>query len=250
MIARVLLISDTHFCDGTDPLLARVISTARELKLQGPADAVVLAGDLFDLYVGNKECFRREFTDWHSLVQEWVDAGVRVGVIEGNHDFQLEGVFPAAVTLHSASCTLELAGGQRLWVEHGDLVDGADVGYRVLRTALRSPLIRILIRHAPDHWLQWVGERLRSASSKRHPRQPDPQHRDRLRSVYHAAAEKKFSEGFAHVVMGHCHDLDEHASAAGQYFNMGYPRVHEKLIVFQNGNLNRLAILSAARSLE
>lgn len=248
MLSRVLILSDTHFTDGQDPLLARVIATARALDLRGTSnsgesgDAVVMAGDVFDLYVGNKRYFREQFAAWHALVAEWLERGVRVAVVEGNHDFQLEGVYPAAVTLHPESCSLELVGGKHLWIEHGDLVDASDIGYRVLRAFLRSPFMRAFIAHAPDSWVQWVGEKFKAASAAHHPRQPDAEHQERLRKIYHAAAEKKFAEGFAFVVMGHCHDLDAHKTLGGEYLNMGYPRVHTQLTIFREGRLERLPV--------
>lgn len=246
MFSRVLILSDTHFTRVDDPLLARVIATARALDLRGPQDAVVMAGDLFELYVGNKPYFRQQFQAWHVLVQEWIERGVRVDCIEGNHDFQLEGVFPAAVALHGQELELPLQGGARLWVEHGDLVDSDDIGYRVLRALLRSLPMRTFIKLAPDAWVAAIGTRMSAMSQARHPREPDLAQRDRLRAAYHARAAEHFAAGFGYVVMGHCHDLDEYRTSSGHYLNMGLPRTHGQIVLWEAGKLERLALASRA----
>ena len=61
---------------------------------------------------------------------------------------------------------------------------------------------------------------------------------EKLRKIYRNHAADRILEGFDFVIMGHCHDLDEKqfqvAGRVGQYMNVGYPRVHASMLVWDS----------------
>ena len=54
-VMSVLIVSDLHIRGPSDPLYSSLLSLLRDRAATG--DTVVLAGDLFDLFVGNKKYF-------------------------------------------------------------------------------------------------------------------------------------------------------------------------------------------------
>ena len=224
----LLIVSDLHIESAEDRLLNSLnlllVATAKA------GDRVILAGDIFDLYVGNKKSFRRKFWNFHQAIQVAGHRGVRVDYIEGNHDFQLNRVFGAYghVQVHPTELVVSDQ-GNRFFISHGDLANQTDYRYRVLRFVFRSWLMRAFIASAPDRWIEAIG-RKSSEESRRSRLEECDHHLTELRRVYRNYAAEKLLQGFDYVVMGHCHDLDDMRFKLGErlgaYFNVGYPRKH------------------------
>jgi UDP-2,3-diacylglucosamine hydrolase len=211
----------------------------------GPGDRVVLAGDIFDLFVGNSAYFKSKFTAFFETVHALEARGVRFDYLYGNHDFHLIEAFQGTqVRFHEDSLVLELPtpiGLKRIWIEHGDLVDPNDWSYLQLRKIFRSKWMRALTPKLPTSVILGLAQVL----SRKHDQQISelPQSwatedLQKLRSQYRSHAELKHRQGFDYVVMGHCHDLDE---VQPFYFNLGYPPVHRQFLHFdgQMGALKR-----------
>ncbi len=234
----LLIISDLHIESAEDRLLnsLNLLLTWRAK----PGDRLVLAGDIFDLYVGNKRCFRDEFRSFHHALRIANDRGVRIDYIEGNHDFFLKEVFREFehVKVHSKDVLIESC-GQKFFISHGDLANQSDFKYRGMRMFLRNPLMRAFVLLSPGHWIQRVG--MKSSYESRSSRSDACQNRlNELRRVYRNYAAEKLMKGFDYVVMGHCHDLDEIRFKLGErvgvYFNVGYPRVHGSFLCWSQND--------------
>jgi UDP-2,3-diacylglucosamine hydrolase len=229
---RVVIVSDLHIRGADDPLCASLARLARDEAR--PGDRLVLAGDVFDLFVGDKPLFRTRYRELLGALAQAGARGVVIDSIEGNHDFHLERAFAEVpgLTVHPHHVRFT-AGGRRFHVEHGDTIDRTDTGYLVLRAFFRSPVMKGLVAALPGEWLDAVGTRASHASGTRHPRLPselEPARLARLRAHYRRHAEKLWAAGDDFVVLGHCHDLDGVSATVGgravQYLNVGYPRVH------------------------
>ena len=235
-------VSDTHISGPEDPLFRSLLALLRDRARGG--DTVVLAGDLFDLFVGNKKVFLERYRDFFVELRAAGLRGVRVHYIEGNHDFHLRRVFAhfPGVTLHAREFEIVLE-GRRFFFAHGDLVDRKDYGYRVLRLFFRSPLMRIAVALMPDSMVEWIGYQSAQASKgakHRLPVQLPAGRMEYLRGVYRNFAVERMVRGADYVVMGHCHDLDEKSfvigSRQGQYVNVGFPRVHGSFLSWSPGD--------------
>jgi UDP-2,3-diacylglucosamine hydrolase len=233
LIRRVWIFSDLHI-ENLKTDLARAFLRTLELP-EGPGDAVVFAGDLFELWVGDSPYFSEKFSAFSGILQGLLAKGVRIDYIEGNHDFHLSGILPAGVNVVPVGVALELEsseGARRLWIEHGDLADREDRSYLRMRAVLRSTPVRLLSRLLPGPGIESIASRISRPADQKTGELPEhwsEGRRNRLRSVYRAHAEAKRSQGFDFVVMGHCHDLDDWG---GFYWNMGYPPVHRQYLVF------------------
>jgi UDP-2,3-diacylglucosamine hydrolase len=235
-------VSDLHILGPDDPLYRSLLKLLREQAK--PGDTVVLAGDLFDLFVGNKKVFVERYRGFLEALGEAGRGGVRIHYIEGNHDFHLRRVFAAipGLQLHSHDFDLEL-GGRKFHFSHGDLADRKDYGYRVLRAVFRSPFMKAFVTLAPGSVVEWIGttsSRKSQASKPRLPTSLPPGRMEYLRNVYRSYAAEHLARGCDYVVMGHCHDLDEKCflidGRPGQYMNVGFPRVHGSFLSWSPGD--------------
>lgn len=229
---NLYVVSDLHIWGSDDPLYRSLLSLIRDRAIKG--DTLVLAGDLFDVFVGPKKVFVDEYGEFIRELKAAGERGIRIHYIEGNHDFLLKRVFAKSegIALHPESVALEIA-RKRFFIAHGDLADSKDYGYRLLRGILRSPPLKAAIRVAPGKLVEKVGKKSSQYSRERSPRLPGElpiERRERLRTVYRSFAAERLAEGYDFVVMGHCHDLDEKTftigGRSGQYINVGYPRAH------------------------
>lgn len=235
------VVSDLHIWGAEDPLYRALISLLSEKA--SAEDVVVLAGDIFDLFVGAKSIFTGQYAEFIRAVQDAGSRGVQIHYIEGNHDFQLESVFAQdrSLQLHAESVSLSLE-GKRFFIAHGDLADREDRAYRFLRGALRSVPMKWVIRLVPDRLVDRVGKRSSQYSRGKKATLVEElpiEKRERLRTAYRSYAAERLCEGFDFVILGHCHDLDEKLfrldGREGQYINVGYPRAHGSYLRWQSG---------------
>jgi UDP-2,3-diacylglucosamine hydrolase len=238
---RLLFISDLHIYGPEDPYYGALLKVLREVA--EPGDTVVLAGDLFDLFVGNKKVFLNRYSAFLQTLQEAVKRGITLHYIEGNHDFLIDRAFRTVPGLNLHGHHVELAvAGKKFFVAHGDTVDRSDYSYLLLRAFFRSPVMRGLVMLIPGTWLDEFGKFSSKKSRNRKPLLPSqmPLNRmERLRTVYRSYAAERLAQGFDFVVLGHCHDLDEMffniGGRTGQYVNVGFPRNHGSFLTWAVG---------------
>ena len=230
---RIYILSDLHIYSAEDPVYRALLSFIEEMPKQG--DVLVLAGDIFDLFIGGKEIFSKQYHLFFEQLKKTTDRGVEVHYIEGNHDFLLKSATNSLnqVQIHEESVELNRA-GKRFLIVHGDLAHPNDYGYRLLRWFFRSFIFKIILLLMPNSWVDRLGKYLSQKSGQYNSRLMSDLPLDQqstLRRIYRNFAAEKIKEGFDFVVMGHCHDLDEKLfqveDRVGQYINVGYPRVHK-----------------------
>jgi UDP-2,3-diacylglucosamine hydrolase len=238
---RVIITSDLHISGSEDPLYDSLLRLISEAPKTG--DILVLAGDVFDFFVGNKELLTSRYSSFISTLKSAGERGVQLHYIEGNHDFHLKKAFREiqGLTIHEADVALN-CWGKRFYIAHGDLVDLKDYKYRALRGFFRSPVMKAFVSLAPGKWVDLIGSKSSEASRKKGPRLPSQlptEQITRLRTIYRNHAVEKLKQGYDFVVMGHCHDLDEMqfkiGDRCGQYINVGYPRAHRSFLTWEPG---------------
>jgi UDP-2,3-diacylglucosamine hydrolase len=237
----VYFVSDLHIWGPEDPFYFALLAFIRDQLKSG--DSLVLAGDIFDLFIGSKGIYQTRYEELLLSLNQAVQKGVDVHFIEGNHDFLMSCAWirPSGIQLHSESVSIEIH-GKRIFVAHGDTVDRSDFGYLFLRALLRSALVQGALWLIPGHWLDQFGVWSSRRSRSRNPllvSQLPIERREALRKVYRSFAAERISQGYDFVVMGHCHDLDEMFfqldGRVGQYVNMGFPRVHGSILSWTPG---------------
>jgi UDP-2,3-diacylglucosamine hydrolase len=229
---QISVISDVHIKGKNDPYYPRLLKwVEKEGKKQG---IIVFAGDIFDLFVGEKALFVERYSDFIVKIREACHLGCKIFYIEGNHDFQLEAVFRGLEGLMVEQSEIILnSGDKKILISHGDLADSRNIRYRLLRAFFRSTAAKALVRSLPGTWVDWIGNTSSNLSRGRKALVANdlpPEIFSKVRQSYHDYAALRAREGFDAFVMGHCHDLDEKIISNGkqvtQYINMGYPKIH------------------------
>jgi UDP-2,3-diacylglucosamine hydrolase len=133
---QIDLLSDLHLGPETPQTLARL---ARHLA-ETPAQAVILLGDVFEVWVGDDARFA---PCEHSIVQMLRAASSRLKLffLPGNRDFLVgpEMLADCGMPLPLADPTVLAAFGQRWLLSHGDAQCLDDTAYQQLRRQLRDP---------------------------------------------------------------------------------------------------------------
>ncbi len=210
---KAIFLSDAHLKGPTDAGYERLIRFFDRFRGTGEAvgrtesderftvDHLVIAGDFFDFWFARGDVI---FPGFQHMVERLVtlkQAGVRISLCEGNHDFFLKDYFSGRLGFdvypERAEFTID---GLRVLVSHGDTVDRGNGKYLALRGFLRSSFARRLQRLLPLTLL-WRVARLSSDMSKG----MSDESEDRLAEIMHRFARKKFREGYDAVILGHCH---------------------------------------------
>lgn len=206
------------------------------------ASVLVVNGDLFDFWFEYRTVVPRGHTRLLGLLARIVDAGVPVHLMGGNHDWW-GGSFleeEIGVRFHRVPVRLDLA-GHRVLVAHGDGVGRGDLGYRLLRTVIRSPLTRRIFRWIhPD-----VGAALARRVSRTEVRQRSEPggSPERVRELERWARERLLEEEeLDHVLLGHVHRLIQVEVAPDRfYLNTGDWLHHDSYAVLTPGEPPYLA---------
>ena len=145
---RTIFIADAHLKEPADPNYRLMLRFLREL--QGNTDALYIMGDLFDFWLGFPG---QPFKQYAPLVDELHAlrrSGCRLIYFEGNHDFHMGPVFREylGAEIHQGPLVREID-GRRLYLCHGDQINRADLGYRLLRLLLHNRLTAAAVNVFP-----------------------------------------------------------------------------------------------------
>ncbi|MBI3534323.1 MAG: metallophosphoesterase [Deltaproteobacteria bacterium] len=234
----LFVFSDLHILSNKDPFYFKFLEVLKTRLSEN--DVVVFLGDIFDFFVGSKKIFLERYSEFFEIINFHIKRNIAFHYIEGNHDFLLSN---NKMQIYPQNFSLNLE-NKKFYFEHGDLVDSSDWRYFLIRNALRTPFAKGLIRLSPDTWIDFIGK-----TCSRHSREQKifkfedmPKHKQEMvRKKYRNFAVDKIQKGFDFVILGHCHDLDEMVfrvgECAGQYINMGYPKVHKTYLTWSVGDL-------------
>ncbi len=142
-MSRILTVSDAHLLSPDDPAWGDFLTF-----LGGPAadaDLLVLNGDTFEFLVGRQKAALERYAP---VIDRLValTRTTTVVMLQGNHDFHLDGVLPAEIRVVDR-WEVTTGAGRTIWL-HGDMV-APTTGYRILRAVLRSSLVRTITEHFP-----------------------------------------------------------------------------------------------------
>jgi UDP-2,3-diacylglucosamine hydrolase len=213
---KAYFVSDLHLKNPDDPstkvfesFLTKLIHSAHEHDGNTPTH-LFLVGDVFDLWIGSHEYFRKKFATVVNLISELVHAGVAVHFFEGNHDLHLEKFWHEGlgVHVHSDHEFFQLE-GLTIRVEHGDLINPDDKGYLFLRKLLRTETVKQLSLNLPSVLVTYIGERA-SRASRNYTSTAKELPEDKIRILIRNHAERMFAEKpYDLLITGHVHVKDD-----------------------------------------
>ena len=134
----VYVVSDIHL--GAVP--SETERRFRQFLAHVAADAskLLINGDLFDFWFEYRTVIQAQHYRVLSALTEVREAGIEIQFVGGNHD-AWGGEFLRQVGLELVPDPIELElAGRRALVVHGDGVGRGDLGYRILKRIIRSPV--------------------------------------------------------------------------------------------------------------
>lgn len=133
---QVQVLADTHLHAGDSATFA-----AWQGALVGSqADAIILLGDIFEVWVGDDWGLQDPFALQCAGVLRQVSATRGLYFMHGNRDFLLGSAFAQACNMQILAdpCVLSI-GQQRILLSHGDAWVTSDQPYQSFRRSVRSP---------------------------------------------------------------------------------------------------------------
>ena len=199
---RDVFIADAHLRSPDDANYRRLLDFLA--AQQGRIRTLVLLGDIFEFWVGFRHVVYTPYVPILDALRRLREAGTEIVYVEGNHDFHLGPYFRDTL-----GCRIFPDGGgidldgRHIHIAHGDLIDGNDRGYRLLRRVFRSRALHLLMNIVPPDltWAvaAWAGRRSQQRRAGRPARRVP---RDMLLNY----AQRHFAEGATAVVSGHFHE--------------------------------------------
>lgn len=194
---KAVFLSDAHLMSDRDEGYRNLLRFFGEIRDE--ISHLVIAGDLFDFWFCDERSLYPDFKEMFEALIELRRAGVAVSLIEGNHDFFLDRAFNGhGIAIYEDHALFDFD-GLKVYVSHGDTVDGSNRFYLLFRRFLRSDLFFTVQKRVPPRVL-WQIARLSSHSSRKY-----QEHPGRIVSVMHSFAREKINEGIDAVVLGHSH---------------------------------------------
>lgn len=241
---KAIFIADAHLIDETSPGYAELLDFLEELRLarlEGSkagglyADELFILGDFFDFWFARGTRIYPPFEKVLAGLLALKEAGVRIHLAEGNHDFFLADYFSRYLGMEVTPDWAEVKlDGQRILFAHGDVVGSVELSYKLLRGILRSGFFYRLQRLVPLSIL-FTAARLFSRTSRELGRNQTEELVDKL----HTFARQKLTEDFDAVVLGHCHKplLKHHNLGARQCISatVGGWNCHRSYLFFADG---------------
>jgi len=198
---RTIFLADAHLKAPTDRnyrLLLRFIDS-----LKGNTETLFIMGDLFDFWLGFPSHPFRQYDAVLEALLDLTRSGCRIVYFEGNHDFHLGTAFSTCLgaEIHHGPGVMTVQ-GKRLLLCHGDQINRADHGYRLLRFLLHNRLVAVAVRHFPPALALMVKERLQHASRSSYQVKRE---RWNYRKIIRAFARSAQQQGHDGLVTGHFH---------------------------------------------
>jgi UDP-2,3-diacylglucosamine hydrolase len=196
----LLFISDLHL-DGARPdtidrFLAFVAGRARGVE------TLYILGDLFEAWIGDDDT-DPSMKPVIAALASLHKAGIPCAVMHGNRDFLLGRRFQCATgcRLLEDYESIDLGGGERLLVTHGDLLCTGDAEYMALRRTVRDPAWQRNFLAKPLAERRELADRLRNMSRAETAAKPED-----IMDVSQAAVEETMRRfGVRRLLHGHTH---------------------------------------------
>lgn len=191
---------------SSQTLLRFLLSLERRER---PASHLFFLGDIFDFWVGDHQFFYERFRPIVDVVHRIRKQGVRVEYFEGNHDLHLKRFwqrFDIPVWTEERYVNI---GGLQVRLEHGDLINKADLNYLKFRSFVRHPSMEKLAYTLPGRGLQAIGSFLSHKSRERSSVYREEQESGLREMIRNHAVLVYPEKPFDVVISGHMHVRDD-----------------------------------------
>ncbi len=199
------------------------------------SDGVILLGDIFHRLVGNHSIQKEVYFEAFSLFKKYLEKGKKLVYCEGNHDFNLNGMFddlsPYDFTLVVDEFRWVDSRGRLFTFCHGDKIFITGILYqyywRFTKSSLGKWISDYLLSPRFLHFLENVAVYLFSDSSH---------YLYRRKDRVHKILELRFKGEQFTLVTGHTHFVDDIFLGDFRYLNPGAAFSDRKFLVIEEGN--------------
>lgn len=157
-------VSDLHLCDA----MPRTAAAFAHWLDTTDADAVLLLGDVFEVWIGADYAGHDAFAEAQMAMLRHAASRRFVGMMVGNRDFLMapDTLADAGITALDDPCVLD-AFGRRIVLAHGDALCLDDVDYQRFRQQVRAPAWQAAFLAKPRAERAAIARALRDASEAR-----------------------------------------------------------------------------------
>ena len=176
-----------------------------------------IVGDLFDYWFEYKSVIPKYFIRTLAEIYNLRKRGIEIEYLMGNHDFGHIDFFEKELGIPVIKDDIERTfSGKKFYISHGDGKSDKDLGYKILKKILRSPLsMRLFQILHPDFGIGIA--RHSSQQSRKHTDTKHYGNEDAMKLF----SREKIKQGFDYVVMGHRHKAEIINYGNGYYINLG-----------------------------
>lgn len=165
------LISDLHL-EAKDPA---TFAAWRSYMTSTNADAVLILGDLFEVWVGDDAVSESSFLQACASVLQTAGQRLYLGLMHGNRDFLMGESFVHQCHAHLLTDPTLLRLGDASWLlSHGDALCTSDIEYQAFRNQVRTPAWICHFLDKPLAERQAVARQIRTESESRKKASHDP----------------------------------------------------------------------------
>lgn len=197
--AHVTFVSDLHL----DPRWPEKTAAFAALLAGLPeASKLVIAGDLFEFWLGRTQLRVPAWQEVPRLLEALARRGITCYVLHGNRDFQLDADFEraSATTVIDGGLRIVSDGATQLVVLHGDELCANDLAYQKSKRWLRSRFLTSVLHRTPYAWAHGLVQRGRAKS------RASQQERDPTTMLVSRAALAEVGRSLeADLLFGHVH---------------------------------------------
>jgi len=204
-------VSDIHLRSMQEVNARLFTRFLKSLSQKEGVTSLFLVGDIFDFWISDHTYYIRKFEPIVREIERIASEGIDVHYFEGNHDLYLHKYWMnrLGVKVYEDYHVFDL-GDLRVRVEHGDLIDRSDKGYRFLRKLLRTNAMRFVAENVPENIISKIGEQASQASRLYTSTYKVKAPEQMLQKIHHHAHEKVKETEFDILVTGHVHIKDDY----------------------------------------
>jgi UDP-2,3-diacylglucosamine hydrolase len=211
------IVSDLHLNPGSETRNRKFVEFLE--SAHASKDEVIIAGDLFDLWLGWKPLTFHFQNDILFRMNHLASSGLKMDYIEGNRDFHVKEYEKSIFRRVYEKGSKREFGSRKIYIEHGDLINREDRPYRFFRAVTKNPFSFFLLGHLPSAISLPLANRiergLKGTNIKYKTKYPEEHCRKFCR--------ERFESGSDIVIVGHFHEEREVKSI-----------VNSKAVVFYN----------------
>ena len=207
---KAWFVSDIHLRDINERNSILLLRFLHSLTKDPETTHLFLLGDIFDLWVGDSDVFRKKFQDLIDALIRLKARGVEVVYFEGNHDVHVKRFWEKKLGIPVfVEAQIYQLGKFKVRLEHGDYINPNDTTYLKYRSFIRKPSLEKLAYLLPGKLLDEVG----LFSAKRSRKRSSVRRRGNLETLRQMirdyALEKSKESHFDFLITGHMHVRDE-----------------------------------------